>query len=77
MSETVDFEAIRHRVKLLRDTGDEQVFKNRGGVECPSCGEVFTEALATTERTCQLSPGQSVDICLIREPERLIVFTHA
>ena len=77
MSGTVDFEAIRHRVKLLRDTGTEQVFENRDGVECPACGEAFTEALATTERTCQLSPEPSVDVCIVRKPERTIVFTHA
>ncbi|GAA0267507.1 DUF7385 family protein [Halobacterium noricense] len=77
MDDPVDFEAVRHRVKLLRDTGSEQVFENRDGVACPACGEAFTEALATTERTCQLSPGPSVDICLVREPERMIVLTHA
>lgn len=77
MGGQVNLEAVRHRVKLLRDTGAEQVFENRDSVECPACGEAFTEALATTERTCQLSPGPSVDVCIVREPDRMIVFTHA
>lgn len=77
MGDGFDFEAVRHRVKLLRDTGDERVFENRDGVACPVCGEPFAEALATSERTCQLSPGSSVDVCLVREPDRTIVFTHA
>jgi len=77
MGDTLDFEAVRHRVKLLRDTGDERVFENRDDVACPVCGEPFAEALATSDRTCQLSPGASVDVCLVREPEQLVVLTHA
>ncbi|MGB9965983.1 DUF7385 family protein [Halobacterium hubeiense] len=77
MGETVDFEAVRHRLKLVQDTGTERVFENRDGVTCPACGDAFAEALATTERTCQLSPGPSVDVCIVREADRTIVFTHA
>ncbi|WP_353633721.1 flagella cluster protein [Halobacterium sp. NMX12-1] len=77
MSDGLDFEAVRHRLKLLRDAGDERIFENRGDVACPVCGDAFTEALETTRRTCQLSPGPSVDVCIVREPERTIVFTHA
>jgi len=32
MSERFDFEAVRHRLKLLRDAGTEQVYENRDGV---------------------------------------------
>ncbi|MCD2204997.1 DUF7385 family protein [Halobacterium sp. KA-6] len=77
MDHQVDFEAVRHRVKLLRDTGSERVYENRDAVGCPSCGEPFTEALVSTERTCQLSPEPSVDLCVVRESERIVVFTHA
>ncbi|MCG1002948.1 MULTISPECIES: hypothetical protein [Halobacterium] len=77
MGDGVDFEAVRHRVKLRQDTGTERLFENRDGVACPACGEAFTEALATTERTCQLSPGPDVDVCIVREANRIIIFTHA
>jgi len=77
MSERFDFEAVRHRLKLLRDAGTEQVYENRDGVPCPACGEPFAEALATTDRACQLSPGPSVDVCIVRESDRTVVFTHA
>lgn len=73
----LDFESIRHRVKLLRDTGKEQLYENRDGVQCPVCDTAFSEALATVERTCQLSPSAGVDVCVIREEGRTVVFTHA
>jgi hypothetical protein len=72
-----DLESVRHRVKLLRDTGSERLFENRGGVDCPVCGRPFDEGLATTARTCELSPGESVDVCLLRGDGRVFVFTHA
>jgi hypothetical protein len=77
MGEGLDFEAIRHRVKLLRDSGTERVFENRDEVACPVCGVPFEEALASTSRTSQLTPGAGVDLCLVREDERLVIFTHA
>lgn len=72
-----DFEAVRHRIKLRRDTGSERLFENRDGVPCPVCGEAFDEALASRARTRQLSPSEPVDVCLVREADRLLVFTHA
>lgn len=73
----LDFASIRHRVKLLRDTGEEQLYENRDGVPCPVCDSAFSEALATAEPTCQLSPSAGVDICIVREEDRIVVFTHA
>ncbi|WP_449271465.1 DUF7385 family protein [Halobacterium bonnevillei] len=73
----LDFESIRHRVKLRRDTGEEQLYENRDDVSCPVCGTAFSEALATSERRCQLSPPAGVDICIVREEARTVVFTHA
>jgi hypothetical protein len=77
MADTIDFEAIRHRVKLLQDTGERRIFENRDGVSCPVCGDAFDEALATTGRTEQLAPDRQLDVCLLRESKRLILFTHA
>ena len=36
---SVDFDSVRHRVKLIEDTGDSRLFENRDGVSCPVCGE--------------------------------------
>lgn len=77
MSNRLDFESVRHRVKLVRDSGDERLFENRDGVTCPVCGDTFDEALASTSRTCQLTPGSGVDVCLVREDDRVVVLTHA
>lgn len=76
MADGVDFDAVRHRVKLLQDTGDTRVFDNRDDVSCPVCGDAFAEALETTSSTEQLSPGRELDLCLLREQDRMIVFTH-
>jgi uncharacterized Zn ribbon protein len=73
---SVDFEAVRHRVKLLEDTGDSQVFENRDGVECPVCGRAFAEALASERRSEQLSPRDGLSLCLLNEGDRMVVFTH-
>ena len=95
MGATVDFEAVRHRLKLLRDTGDTRLFENRGDVPCPVCGGArgrlhrprndeagetglaFDEALATSERSRRLRSEQSLDVCIVREADELVVFTHA
>jgi uncharacterized Zn ribbon protein len=74
---SVDFEAVRHRVKLLKDTGDTRVFENRDDVECPVCGEPFAEALASQRETEQLSPRDGLSLCLLNEADRVVLFTHA
>jgi hypothetical protein len=73
----VDFESIRHRVKLLKDSGDTRFFENRDGVRCPVCEEPFDEALETEARTRQLQPLPNHRLCLVREADRTVVFTHA
>lgn len=73
----VDFEAVRHRVKLVEDTGDSRLFENRDGVPCPVCEEPFDEALETERRTEQLSPPGSLTLCLLNGEEKLVLFTHA
>ncbi|WP_432419606.1 DUF7385 family protein [Halobacterium zhouii] len=77
MGDVIDFEAVRHRLKLRRDTGTVRLFENRDGVSCPVCGEAFDEALATTERSRQLGSDQPLDVCVARESDRLFIFTHA
>ncbi|AHG03742.1 hypothetical protein HALDL1_09115 [Halobacterium sp. DL1] len=77
MAASIDLEGLRHRLKLLRDSGETRLLENRDDVDCPVCEEPFDEVLATTERTKTLSPDHSLQFCLLREAERLVVFTHA
>lgn len=77
MADGVDFDDVRHRVKLLQDTGETRIFENRDGVQCPVCGSAFDEALETTASTERLSPDRQLDVCLVRESTHVVVFTHA
>jgi hypothetical protein len=74
---SVDFEAVRHRVKLIEDSGRTRFFENRDGVPCPVCDEAFEEALATEDRQHQLQSMPEHRVCLVREDDRLVIFTHA
>lgn len=77
MSSVIDFEAVRHRVKLVRDSGDAALYENRDGVDCPVCGDSFDDALETTARTREVGFDSSVRLCVARDPDRLLLFTHA
>jgi hypothetical protein len=74
----VDFDSVRHRVKLIEDTGDSRLFENRDGVPCPVCGEDFDEALESRRRTEQLSPWDGLSLCIVNGADsRLVLLTHA
>lgn len=73
----LDFDSVRHRVKLVRDSGDTRLFENRDDVSCPVCGNAFDEALETSNSTRRLQPDSGIELCLARAPDRLFVFTHA
>jgi hypothetical protein len=74
---SIDFEAVRHRVKLIEDSGELRHFENRDGVPCPVCEDAFEEALATEEHTRRLARMPEHRVCLVREDDRLVIFTHA
>jgi hypothetical protein len=74
---SLDFEAVRHRVKLIEDSGDTRIFENRDGVPCPVCGDPFEEALATGEATHQLGRMPQHRFCLVREEDTMVILTHA
>ena len=76
MSDRFDVRAARHRLKLIRDTGDVALYENRDGVACPGCGDPFDELLVTTERSRRFSPAHAADFCVVRESDRLLVCTH-
>jgi hypothetical protein len=76
MTDRFDVHAVRHRLKLLHDTGETELYENRDGVACPACGKPFTELLVTERATNTFTPGEPVDFCVTREADRLLVCTH-
>jgi len=73
----LDFESVRHRVKLVEDTGESRLFENRDGVQCPVCGDPFDEALESTGQTEQLHPRNGLSLCIANGESRLVLLTHA
>jgi hypothetical protein len=72
---TFDEHAVRHRLKLVTDTGSSVLYENRDGVDCPVCGEPFDEFYATTDRE-SFRPDRPVGFCVAHADERLLLFTH-
>jgi len=77
VSSVIDFEDERHRVKLVRDSGETRLYENRGDVDCPVCGEAFDEGLVTVSDSRQVTPGSGVQLCIARGEDELYLFTHA
>lgn len=76
MDPTFDPHAVRHRLKLVRNTGGTELYANRDAVECPVCAAAFDEAFVTTERSHRFDPPDGVSFCLLRDDERVTLFTH-
>jgi hypothetical protein len=71
-----DVHAVRHRMKLVQNTGTTEVYENRDGVACPGCGEPFDDLLLSEERHHSFDPPGSTRLCIVREAGRLLVATH-
>ncbi len=76
MGEPFDVHAVRHRLKLRRETGGTALYENRDAVPCPACGDPFDELLITERRENRFDPDRPVAFCVIREADRLLVCTH-
>jgi hypothetical protein len=72
---TFDEHAVRHRLKLVTDTGVSVLYENRDDVACPVCGDPFDEFYATREAQ-SFRPSRPVGFCVAHTDERLLVFTH-
>jgi hypothetical protein len=70
-----DEHAVRHRLKLRRDTGESALYENRDGVACPVCGEAFDEFYATAGAE-SFRPTVPVGFCVAHTDDRLLLFTH-
>jgi hypothetical protein len=70
-----DEHAVRHRLKLVTDTGESVLYENRDGVACPVCDEPFDEFYATSGRE-SFRPRDPVGFCVAHADDRLLLFTH-
>ncbi|MFC4552045.1 MULTISPECIES: DUF7385 family protein [Halorussus] len=74
-TERFDVHAVRNALKLHRDTGDTQLWENRKGLDCPACEEAFAELLISERRRNQFNRPDG-PLCVVRESDRVLVFTH-
>jgi hypothetical protein len=72
---TFDEHAVRHRLKLVSDTGASVLYENRDGVACPVCGDPFDEFYATSGSQ-SFRPPERVGFCVAHGDDRLLLFTH-
>lgn len=70
-----DVHEVRHALKLRRDTGDAQLWKNRKELACPACDEAFADLLISEKRENSFNPPDG-RFCVVREADRILLFTH-
>lgn len=75
--ERIDLHAIRHGLKLKRDTGSTKLFENREELGCPVCDEPYHSLFASEERHNRFDPDVARPFCVVRDSDRILVFTHA
>ena len=71
-----DEHAVRHRLKLHRDTGETALYGNRDAVACPACGEPFDELFASSRASETFRPDRRIGFCVVPDGDRVLVFTH-
>jgi hypothetical protein len=76
VSDRFDLRAHRRDLKLLRESAERALYENRGDVACPACDRAFERVLASERRAESFSPDQGVGFCVVRESDRVLVFTH-
>ena len=70
-----DVHAVRHALKLRRNTGDTQLWENKKAIDCPACEAAFSALLISERRENRLRPPDG-RLCIVRESDRILVFTH-
>ena len=75
MTDRVDVREMRTELKLVKDTGDAQLFESRGAA-CPGCGRPFDRLFLTERRHHRFDPDGEVAFCLINEPDRAVLVLH-
>lgn len=70
-----DVHEHRHALKLRKDTGDTQLWENRKELDCPACEGSFSDLLISERRHNSFNPPNG-RFCVVRESNRILVFTH-
>jgi hypothetical protein len=75
VSDGFDVHEYREGFKLIKETRETMHLENRGGFECPACGDTFEKLFVSEKRTnsFQSPPGP---FCLARSDEQILLFTH-
>lgn len=71
-----DLRARQHELKLVRESADRARYENRDGVACPACDRPFERVLASERRAERVSPDPGAEFCVVRESDRVLVFTR-
>ena len=71
-----DVHAVRHRMKLVRNTGTMELYENRDDVACPACEDPFDDLLVSEERSHSFDPPDGTRLCVVCEDERMLVLIH-
>jgi hypothetical protein len=71
-----DIHEHRHALKLLRDTGTTSLWRSRGAVRCPACGEPFARLFVTQAETTTIAQNDGSAFCLLREEAAIKLFRH-
>ncbi|RQG99245.1 DUF7385 family protein [Natrarchaeobius oligotrophus] len=74
----VDFDVHehRHRMKLLRDSGDVAVFDDRDGLTCPVCSRAFDRLVLIRAETFSVPQHAGAPFCLVRRDDDVALFRH-
>ncbi|NEU56097.1 flagella cluster protein [Halorussus sp. MSC15.2] len=73
--ERFDVHDHRHALKLRKDTGDTQFWENRKALDCPACGDAFSDLLISEKRNNSFNSPDG-RFCVVRESDRILLFTH-
>jgi len=75
MPERFDVHDHRHALKLHKDTGQTQLWENKKDLDCPACDDAFADLLISEKRHNSFNRPDG-RFCVVREEDRLLVFTH-
>lgn len=71
-----DYHRARQGLKLVKDTGDTKLLKNREGYGCPACGQPFAILYLSEQRENTFDPSEARAFCVYLEGDRFLLMTH-
>ena len=71
-----DYHRARQGLKLVKDTGDTKLLKNKEGYACPACGNPFEQLYVSEKQHNTFDPSGATPFCIRRESDRILMFRH-